>query len=413
MAKKTLTFETPFDTYVSTGVIGEGGSGVVYSAINTDGEQFAIKALSPDRITTDKLKRFKNEIGFCQKNYHKNILSIIDTGIIVIKDVKCPFYVMKNYSGTLRTLIGKLQPDNILKMFSQILDGVEAAHLVGVWHRDLKPENILYDKNNNLLIIADFGIAHFEEEEIYTAVETKVAARMANFLYASPEQKVRNQIVNKSSDIYALGLILNEMFTNEIIHGAGYKRISDINQDFAYLDDLVDSMRQQNPSNRPPSIEAIKKELIGRRNEFVAIQKYDNAKRKVIKESDLPDFEPITIESLDYEKGILHLTLNRNIPPGWSQEFQNPRGGSSSILGYGPENWAVSGNKLTIQAREDENIIQQIINYAKNYVNAANKGYVMQVQNNMRQEELRKKAVLEKEISEAKLRKNILSKVKL
>ena len=47
----------------------------------------------------------------------------------------------------------------MLPLFSQVLDGVEAAHLQDVVHRDLKPENILYDYDSRTLAIADFGIA--------------------------------------------------------------------------------------------------------------------------------------------------------------------------------------------------------------------------------------------------------------
>lgn len=413
MAKKKLIFETPFDTYTSTGVIGEGGSGFVHSVTNEDGNLFALKRLNPDRITTEKLKRFKNEISFCQKNYHENIVNIIDTGSINIKDIKCPFYVMNNYPGTLRSLIGKLDPENALRIFSQILDSVEAAHLLGVWHRDLKPENILWDKNKNSVVVADFGIAHFEEEEIYTAVETKAAARMANFQYSAPEQRIRNEKVDHRADIFSLGLILNELFTNEVIQGVGYKKIGEITPSYIYLDDIVNKMIQKNPNNRSASIEEIKKELIGRKNEFVATQRYDEAKQKVIKNTEPPEFESVSIVNLDYKNGVLHLNLNKNVPSGWGQEFRKPRGGHSSILGYGPELFTINGNTLTIRAREDENLVQQIVDYAKQYVDAANRGYVMQMQEQAQQEERRQKDILEKEIVEAELRKNILSKVKL
>ena len=100
---------------------------------------------------------------------------------------------MQQYSGTLRTRMRDIKPDDALRVFSQILDGVEAAHLANVWHRDLKPENILWNERDGTLVIADFGIALFEEEETYTADETKAAARMANFLYSAPEQRVRGQ----------------------------------------------------------------------------------------------------------------------------------------------------------------------------------------------------------------------------
>ena len=105
MTKKPLTFDTPFDTYASSTVIGEGGAGRVYVVTNSAGEEFALKCLAPERITSKRLKRFKNEIQFCQHHNHSNIVKVVDTGATLIKGVKCPFYVMNRYSGTLRTLM--------------------------------------------------------------------------------------------------------------------------------------------------------------------------------------------------------------------------------------------------------------------------------------------------------------------
>ena len=262
MAKR-VSFESPFDVYDVGKVIGEGGAGLVYEVTNAGGDPFALKCLAPERITAERLKRFKNEIAFCQKQDHPNIIKVVDTGATLIKNVKCPFYVMHRYSGTLRTRMRDIRPDDALRAFSQILDGVEAAHLADVWHRDLKPENVLWNERDGRLVVADFGIAHFEEEELYTAVETKAAARMANFLYSAPEQRMRGAPVDRRADIFSLGLILSELFTKEVPQGAGFKRISDTHAAYGYIDDLVDSMIQQNPTNRPPTIETIKKDLIG------------------------------------------------------------------------------------------------------------------------------------------------------
>ncbi|MCX5817526.1 MAG: serine/threonine-protein kinase [Proteobacteria bacterium] len=413
MTKKLLTFETPFDTYTASAVIGEGGAGRVYAVMNASGEEFALKRLTPERVTAERLKRFRNEIQFCQNCGHPNVVRVVDTGATLIKEVKCPFYIMPRYSGTLRTLMGNVKPDEIVELFSQILNGVEAAHLAKVWHRDLKPENILYEGRANRLLVADFGIARFEEEELYTAVETKAADRLANFQYSAPEQRIRNSKVDHRADIFALGLILNELFTREILQGAGHKRIADVATHYAYLDDLIELMTQQNPANRPESIERIKIELIGRKNVFVALQKYDESKKQVVFATELPQFEPIRIVGLDYESGILKLKLSRNIPPGWVQEFQYPRGGHSSIMGYGPERFEIRGNIASIGVRNDESFIQQIVDHAKNYVNAANQGYVQQEQDRARKEEQQRRTALEKQITEAEMRKNILSNVKL
>lgn len=412
MAKR-ISFESPFDIYSVSNVIGEGGAGLVYEVTNTAGESFALKCLAPERVTAERLKRFKNEITFCQKQDHPNIIKVVDTGSSLIKYIKCPFYVMRRYSGTLRTRMRDVKPDDALRVFSQILDGVEAAHLANVWHRDLKPENILWNERDGTLVIADFGIAHFEEEEIYTAVETKAAARMANFLYSAPEQRVRGASVDRRADIFSLGLLLNELFTKEVPQGSGFPRISGAHAAYGYIDDLVDSMIQQNPNNRPPTIEAIKKELIGRKNAFIALQQYDAATKQVVSSSKPSEFTPLTLVGLDYANGTLTLKLSGNVPIGWAQEFQEPRGGHSSIVGYGPERFQIRGDNITIDVRDDERFIQQIVDHAKNYVAAANRGYVEQQKEIATRQEREQRTALERKIAEAELRKNVLAKVKL
>lgn len=410
MTSKLPTFESPFESYSATSVIGEGGAGRVYKTTNSSGKVYAIKCLVPERLTRERLK---NEINFCQTQRHANIVRIIDTGSISIKDAKCPFYVMQLYSGTLRTYMENAQPEKILEIFSQILNGIETAHLLKVFHRDIKPENILWDKDNNSFAIADFGIAHFEENEIYTAIETKVTSRMANFKYSAPEQRIKGSIVDHRADIFSLGLILNELFTAEIPQGTGYKRITQVSEEHGYLDPIVDSMIQQNPENRPSSIGEIKKELIGHKNEFIALQRLEETKKQVVSSSKPPEFEPITITSLDYENGTLTLILSNNVPPGWAQCFRNPRGGHSSIMGYGPEYFQISGNKASIGLHNNENIVQQIVDHAKNYISSANSEYLTQLKENALKEEKSKRLEYERKVQEAELKKNILSKVKL
>ena len=191
--------------------------------------------------------------------------------------------VLRNvtFSTTLRELIATPIPhEQVLTKFSQILDGVEAAHLTDVWHRDLKPENILYNESSDLLIVADFGIAHFSVQELATIIKTKAKDRLANFQYSAPEQRQKRGNVDHRADIFALGLILNEMFTGDLIQGSGYRTIGSVNEGFAYLDPLVETMVQQNPDSRPHSIDEIKKDLIGRRNDFISRQKLNELKKQ-------------------------------------------------------------------------------------------------------------------------------------
>jgi len=77
---------------------GEGGSGTVYEVASSDSSRYALKALSPQKATPDKLKRFQNEIRFYQRIEHKNIVRILDTGRSV---QGMPFYVMDLFPCTL------------------------------------------------------------------------------------------------------------------------------------------------------------------------------------------------------------------------------------------------------------------------------------------------------------------------
>ena len=262
--KTPETFETAFGTFKVQGVLGEGGTGRVFDVQDEDGISWAIKCLQPTALTRDRVKRFKNEIVFCSKNRHVNIVSVTDWGLVDIAGNRVPFYVMQRFPSTLRQQMRTgIEPDDVLLLFDQLLAGIETAHGMNVWHRDLKPENVLYDPSAKHLVIADFGIAHFAEAVLHTLVETSHRDRLANFQYAAPEQRAFG-VVDHRADVYALGLILNEMFTGEVLQGTGHKSIGSVAPDFAYLDPVVDRMVRQSSAERPTSIAEIRAALADR-----------------------------------------------------------------------------------------------------------------------------------------------------
>lgn len=261
---KIETFNTAFGTYLVRGILGEGGSGVVYDVHDDDGGQWAIKCLRPTALNRQKLKRFKNEIGLCSKLKHPNIVGVEDWGLVQVGEAHLPFFVMRQYPTTLRKLMREgMAPSDGLFWFLQLLAGIEAAHDKAVWHRDLKPENLLCEPTTETLVVADFGIAHVAEPLLHTTIETQPQDRMANFQYAAPEQR-RSEIatVDHRADIYALGLILNELFTGEVLQGTGHKKIATASPEFGYLDALVERMVRQSPNDRPASVAEIRQELV-------------------------------------------------------------------------------------------------------------------------------------------------------
>jgi len=187
MPKQPKQFKTAFGTYIGGVIIGEGGSGRVYRATDTAGKKVAVKVLDPKKATKEKRKRFKNEILFGFYSKHKGIVRVLDFGLFDQDESDAPFCVMPLYRCTLRAKMKEgIQTDEVLRLFGTLLDGVEAAHLKGVVHRDLKPENIFFDDTDRSLVVGDFGIAHFAEDDLFTLIETMPGTRLANFLYAAP-----------------------------------------------------------------------------------------------------------------------------------------------------------------------------------------------------------------------------------
>jgi serine/threonine protein kinase len=409
--KKGEILNTAFDEYTVVRPIGNGASGEVYEVRDTDGNPFAAKILDPKKASTDRLKRFRNEIGFCSMNEHPNIVRVLASGVT---EKKASFYVMRLYSGTLRNALARgIEATEVLPLFGKVLDGVEAAHMRGVWHRDLKPENILYSQDNGDLAVADFGIAHFEEEDLLTAVETAANDRLANYLYSAPEQKARGKQVNEKADVFALGLILNEMFTGSVPLGVGFPRISARAPAFAYLDDLVEEMRHQDPSNRP-SIAKIKQQLIARGNEFISAQKLSALKATVIPDHEVDDpavTNPLRIASVDYVSGYLQFSLNAPPPPNWIMAFRNPRGSFSFYGGVEPVTFDFDGPRMRVRLPIGARAAQ-IAEYAKSYVEMANEQYRSEVFRRNQARILEERQALQRRVAEEERRREVLAEVR-
>lgn len=408
--KKGTVLKTAFDIYTIQKQRGSGGSGVVYEAQDSGNSACAIKVIDISRASTSRLKRFKNEITFCTRKVHKNVIQVLDSGR---SEGDASFYVMPLYSCTLRDLVTKgIKPDAVLPLFDQILDGVEAAHLQGVWHRDLKPENILCSPPQGNVVVADFGIAHFEEEELLTAVETKSDERLANFLYAAPEQKIRGRSVDSKADVYALGLMLHEMFTGDVPLGTGHRKIAEIAPVFAYLDTLIDSMRSQAPSQRP-SVGDIKRELIARGNQFVELQRLNDLKKQVVPESEISDrliADPIrVVDKLDYRNGILKLKLNQPVNQKWIGCFE----ARATRFSANMSSAMVSFNGDQAEIIVTEHFIQEGVRFVQDYLPLANEDYATQMKQEHLKEIERRRAALRSNIAQEEARRKILDRIKL
>lgn len=416
MLKNPISFDTTFGTYTATDILGQGGAGIVYGGIDPDGANVAIKMLATDRASGDKRKRFKNEIGFLSRVKHENIVNVLDHGVYKKEENGAlqPFYVMRRYSGSLRDLIKReLDPKFALVLFSQLINGVEVAHLNGVVHRDLKPENVLFDEVHKTLAVADFGVADFTDELLVTLVETQANQRLANFQYAAPEQRIRGGIVGVPADIYALGLMLNELFTGSVPHGTEFRQVGSVAPEYTFLDEIIGSMLRQNPVERPPNIVALKGLIQKSNAEAVTLQKISKITNTVIPEGAIDDplaFEPPRLVAAEWDNNQLFLTLDRPVSNEWVQAIQN-MGNCTSIMGIGPERFRFSGEKVSVICPEHS--AQDAINYFKQWLPQATQVLKYQLEqeekrkHDARVEQLRQ----EKEAEERRLRVNSSLKI--
>lgn len=240
-----------FHAYSKVEQVGEGAVGFVYRARNERGNEVAIKVMKKSHAGTSREGRFINEAQWCWRATSPHIARVLDWGLTRIDGVEVPFTVLRFYKASLRGLIKKgMSPDDVLRAFQGMAQGVAAAHRARVVHRDLKPENVFVD-DDGTVVVGDFGIAHFQEEMLAAAVETEAGDRLANFEYAAPEQRRPSPHVDDRADVFALGLMLNEMFTGVVPLGGGFRRIDSISKKLANLDSLVDSMTRQVPAERP------------------------------------------------------------------------------------------------------------------------------------------------------------------
>ena len=336
--KTNDVLNTTFDRYIINKFVGEGGNGSVYKVTNQDGTIFAAKIVSKTKLTKEKIKRFKNEINFCQKYTHSNVISVIDSGYFSKGSEEYLFYIMPFYEQSLKKRMeNKIQEDSAIKYFIQICEGLKFAHSHGSIHRDIKPDNILIDNADNC-VVADFGIAHFEDFDKITAVSTKESSRLANFTYHAPEQGLKGCDYTKATDIFALGLILNEMFTGQVPAGDMYKKISEVSPSYKFLDEIVSKMIAQSASQRYQSIEELYIDFEARKAEQETSEKIAQLKTPLL-DGEVRDSitdNPIKIVDIEVKGAELVITLNNNTNQDWVSIYYNSLSSYSSIGFSGP-----------------------------------------------------------------------------
>lgn len=196
--------------------LGRGGMGVVYLAMRDDGafrKNVALKVLLKERVNEEFVLRFRQERQVLAALDHPNIARILDGG-----DTQegMPYYVMDYVEGLpIEEYCDqqRLSVADRIRVFQQVCSAVGYLHQQLIVHRDLKPGNIMVS-NEGAVKLLDFGIAKLLVPASFsTGPElTGIQGQPLTPNYASPEQ-MAGGAAQKTSDIYALGVILYRLLT--------------------------------------------------------------------------------------------------------------------------------------------------------------------------------------------------------
>jgi serine/threonine protein kinase len=194
-------------------IIGEGGMGIVYLAIQSVlDRKVALKVTLPSLAEMDEsfTKRFVREAKATAALNHPNIITIFDAGVYENSSYMAMEYIP---TGTLADLEGSaLSHEKICELFIGICRGLSAAHKAGFVHRDIKPDNILIDANGHPQV-TDFGIVKSLGTK-NTAI-TLAGGTIGTPQYMSPEQ-IKAEKLDGRSDLYSVGVMMYNLLEGHV-----------------------------------------------------------------------------------------------------------------------------------------------------------------------------------------------------
>ena len=253
--------------------LGEGGVGVVNLAIDShSGFPVAVKTLTSSyEDTSPILRKFKIEANIYLGINHPNIVQLKAPGLIIKKKsnkINQIHLVMEYVDGLtldnyVHNITGPIPLEIVVPLFKQIVSAIGFAHdkkipiegYKGVLHLDIKPNNIFILGNGTVKVI-DYGISQGAEEERGEV--------MGTLMYMAPEQYDKRYILDKRTDIYALGCLLHFMVTGanpftansqeDLAYKARYEKTRRIKKIYPAADGkfqyLIDKATQKYPDDR-------------------------------------------------------------------------------------------------------------------------------------------------------------------
>jgi hypothetical protein len=265
---------TTLGHYRLDGIIGRGGMGEVFRAVDTRLDRpVAIKVMHQSSSGLDvAVVRFLREARAASALNHPNIVTLHDVGETPAGD----HYIVQEFvdGRTLRSMLDEpVSLETAIDIARQVARALSAAHTAGIIHRDVKPENVMIRADGYVKVL-DFGLARVEdplgsERSTRTNLDTAPGTLLGTTAYMSPEA-AQAGIAGPAADVFALGVVLYEMTAGRRPFLAATSLgvlaailsqepipLARVNPGVPQaLDDLVMRMLSKTPERRPTATEA-------------------------------------------------------------------------------------------------------------------------------------------------------------
>ncbi|HEX5659515.1 MAG TPA: serine/threonine-protein kinase [Polyangiales bacterium] len=224
--RKLLEVGTMLGTHtVIRGVLGEGGTAVVYDAWHVELERaVAVKMLHPHaRVAREARARLIREARICESVHDPRVPKVY---FIDELDDGTPYMVMEKIEGpTLQKLIesGPLPIGTACTIIAHLLEGLAAIHGRGVVHRDIKPSNVILQPRDDGTVrirLMDFGIGKLNSASPDVTGITRQGDIIGTPCYMPPEQ-LTGRSIDARADLYACGIVMFEMLSGKLPFHAG------------------------------------------------------------------------------------------------------------------------------------------------------------------------------------------------
>ncbi|CAK8540060.1 unnamed protein product [Lathyrus sativus] len=250
------TSQLKYENKVGSGSFGDLFRGTYCS------QDVAIKVLKPERINTDMLKEFAQEVYIMRKIRHKNVVQFIGActrppNLCIVTE----FMSRGSLYDFLHRQRGVFKLPSLIKVAIDVSKGMNYLHQNNIIHRDLKTANLLMDENE-LVKVADFGVARVQTQSGVMTAET------GTYRWMAPEV-IEHKPYDQKADVFSFGISLWELLTGELPYsyltplqaavGVVQKGLRPIIPKHTHprLSELLERCWQQDPKERPAFSEII------------------------------------------------------------------------------------------------------------------------------------------------------------